>query len=109
MALANIISKIFGSKADKDMKAVKPILDKILAQYDITDKLSNDELRARSAALREQLRQCEAPFEARIQEIKQALEGDLPISEKESLATESDKLVKEEDEAIEKELDRILP
>ena len=85
MALANIISKIFGSKADKDMKAVKPILDKILAQYDITDKLSNDELRARSAALREQLRQCEAPFEARIQEIKQALEGDLPISEKESL------------------------
>jgi hypothetical protein len=31
MALANVIRKIFGSKSDKDMKLVKPILDKVLA------------------------------------------------------------------------------
>ncbi len=109
MAFANIIGKLFGTKADRDMKQVKPILDKILAEYAIIDKLSNDELRARSAGLRERLRQVEAPFEARIEEIRQALEGDLPVSEKEKLATESDKLVKDEDEAIEKCLDEILP
>ena len=109
MALANIIGKLFGTKADRDMKQVKPILDKILAEYDSIDKLSNDELRGRSAALRERLREVEAPFEARIEEIRQALEGDLPVSEKEKLATESDKLVKDEDEAIEKCLDEILP
>ena len=91
------------------MKQVKPILDKILAGYDSIDKLSNDGLRARSAALREKLREVEAPFEARIEEIRQALEGDLPVAEKEKLATESDKLVKDEDEAIEKCLDEILP
>jgi len=91
------------------MKQVKPILDKILAGYDGIDKLSNDGLRARSAALREKLREVEAPFEARIEEIRQALEGDLPVAEKEKLATESDKLVKDEDEAIEKCLDEILP
>ena len=91
------------------MKQVKPILDKILAVYDSIDKLSNDGLRARSAALREKLREVEAPFEARIEEIRQALEGDLPVAEKEKLATESDKLVKDEDEAIEKCLDEILP
>ena len=28
MALADVIKKIFGSKADRDMKAVKPILDR---------------------------------------------------------------------------------
>jgi len=109
MALANIIGKLFGTKADRDMKQVKPVLDKILAAYDSIDKLSNDELRARSAGLRERLRTVEAPFEARIEEIRQALEGDLPVPEKEKLATESDKLVKDEDEAIEKCLDEILP
>ncbi|MDO5443727.1 MAG: preprotein translocase subunit SecA, partial [Bacteroidia bacterium] len=109
MALGTIIGKIFGTKADRDMKLVKPFLEKILAQYDIIDKLSNDELRARSEALKARLREVEAPFEARIEEIKQALEGDLPVSEKEKLATESDKLVKDEDEAIEKCLEEILP
>ncbi len=109
MAFASIIGKLFGTKADRDMKQVKPILDKILAVYDSIDKLSNDGLRARSAALREKLREVEAPFEARIEEIRQALEGDLPVAEKEKLATESDKLVKDEDEAIEKCLDEILP
>ena len=109
MALGNIIGKLFGTKAERDMKQVKPVLEKILAQYDIIDKLSNDELRARSEALKEQLRQVEAPFESRIEEIRQALEGDIPVSEKEKLATESDKLVKDEDEAIEKCLEEILP
>ncbi len=109
MGFANIIGKLFGTKADRDMKQVKPILEKILAEYDSIDKLSNDELRARSAGLRERLREVEAPFEARIEEIRQALEGDLPVAEKEKLATESDKLVKDEDEAIEKCLDEILP
>ena len=109
MALGNIIGKIFGTKADRDMKLVKPVLEKILAQYDIIDKLSNDELRARSEALKAQLREVEAPFEARIEEIRQALEGELPVSEKEKLATESDKLVKDEDDAIEKCLEEILP
>ena len=109
MAFANIIGKLFGTKADRDMKQVKPILDKILAGYDSIDSLTNDELRARSAALRDKLREVETPFEARIEEIRQALEGDLPVAEKEKLATESDKLVKDEDEAIEKCLDEILP
>ena len=109
MGFTNIIGKLFGTKADRDMKLVKPILDKILAEYDSVDKLSNDELRARSEGLKERLREVEAPFETRIEEIRQALEGDLPVAEKEKLATESDKLVKDEDEAIEKCLDEILP
>ena len=109
MGFTNIIGKLFGTKADRDMKLVKPILDKILAEYDSIDKLSNDELRARSEGLKERLREVEAPFETRIEEIRQALEGDLPVAEKEKLATESDKLVKDEDEAIEKCLDEILP
>ena len=109
MAIADILKKVFGSKSDRDMKQVRPILDKVLAVYPQIDALSNDELRAHSAALREKIALVEKPFEDRIAEIKLELDKDIPVSEKETLATESDKLVKEEDEAIEKVLDEILP
>ena len=109
MAISDILKKLFGSKADRDMKEVKPVLDQVLAAYENIDKLSNDALRARSEELKAKLRACEAPFENRIAEIRAELEKDIPVSRKEQLATESDKLVKDEDEAIEKVLDEILP
>ena len=109
MAIANILKKIFGSKSDRDMKAIRPLLDKILAVYPEIDRLSHDELRARSAAIRASVAAVEKPFEDRIAEIKAELEQDIPVSRKEALATESDKLVKDEDEAIEKALEEALP
>ena len=109
MALADIFRKIFGSKADRDYKAIKPTLDKVLAVYGEIDALSDDALRERSAALREGLKAVEQPFEERISQIKTELDGDLPTAEMEKLASESDRLVKEEDDAIEAELKRILP
>ena len=109
MALVDIIKKVFGSKSERDMKQVKPILEKVLAAYKDIDKLSNDELRARTEELKKKIREREDPFEKRIAEIKEHLESDIPVSEKEKLATESDKLVKEEDEEIEKVLNEILP
>ena len=109
MALADVIKALFGSKADRDYKAIKPTLQKTLAAFPEIDALSHDELRARSEALRQKMRDIEAPFENRIAEIKLELDKDIPVSEKEKLAGESDKLVKEEDEAIEKGLNEILP
>ena len=109
MALVDIIKKVFGTKSERDMKQVKPILDKVLAAYESIDKLSNDELRAKTEELKKKLRDGEAPFEKRIAEIKEELEKDIPVSQKESLATESDKLVKDEDAEIEKLLNEILP
>ncbi|MBQ4184373.1 MAG: preprotein translocase subunit SecA, partial [Bacteroidales bacterium] len=109
MALADILKKIFGSKSDRDMKLIRPTLDKILAVYPEIDALSNDELRARTDSLRARIAEVEEPFEKRIAEIKETLEQDIPIEEKEALATESDKLVKDEDDAIEVVLNEILP
>ena len=109
MAISNILKLVFGSKADRDLKQIRPVLDKVLAAYGPVDKLSNDELRAKTEELKAKLRDCEAPFEKRIEEIKSKLEEDIPVHEKESLATESDKLVKDEDAEIEKVLNEILP
>lgn len=109
MGFNNFLRSLFGSKADRDYRAIKPVLDKILKKYDEIDKLSNDELRAHSAALREHMREVEKPFEDRRMEIRAQLNEDISIDQKEALATELDKLVKDEDDAIEKALNEILP
>lgn len=109
MAIASILKKVFGSKADRDLKQIRPVLNKVLEAYGPIDNLSNDVLRAKTEELKARLRECEAPFEKRIAEIKAKLDEDIPVHEKESLATESDKLVKDEDAEIEKVLEEILP
>ena len=91
------------------MKAIKPTLDKVLEAYKAIDTLTDDQLRARCQALKDKIQVAIAADEARIAEIKAELEKEIPLNQKEKLATESDKLVKKVDETIEKVLDEILP
>ena len=109
MSFTDVFKKLFGTKADRDMKAIRPTLDKVLEAYKEIDKLTDDELRARCQALKDRIKAAIAQDESRIAEIKEELEKDIPVSQKESLATESDKLVKKVDETIEKVLEEILP
>ena len=109
MSFADVFKKIFGTKADRDMKAIKPTLDKVLEAYKTIDTLDDDALRARCQALKDKIREAIAADEARVAQIKEELEKEIPLSQKEALATEQDKLVKKIDETIEKVLDEILP
>ena len=109
MSFTDIFKKIFGTKAERDLKQLRPILDKVLVAYDSIDKLSDDELRAKSEELKARIRERTAADEARIAEIREELDKEIPLDEKERLATESDKLVKKIDEEIEQVLNEILP
>ena len=109
MGIANIFKKIFGSKAERDLKLLNPILEKVLVAYDKVDKLSDDELRALVDELKKKIRDAVALEEKRVEEIKEELEKDIPLVQKADLATESDKLVKKIDEKIEEVLLEILP
>ena len=109
MSFTDVFKKIFGTKADRDMKQLRPVLNKVLAAYETIDRLSDDELRAKCDELKAKIQAAIAADEKRIAEIKVELEKELPLKEKESLATESDKLVKKVDETIEKVLEEILP
>ena len=109
MSFTDVFKKIFGTKADRDMKAIRPTLDKVLEAYKTIDQLSDDELRERCQALKEKIQAAIAADDQRVAEIKAELEKDIPLNQKEALATESDKLVKKIDETIEKVLDEILP
>ena len=48
MGFNEFIGKLFGNKATRDMKEIKPWVDKIKAVYPEIAKLSNDELRAKT-------------------------------------------------------------
>ena len=109
MSFTDVFKKIFGTKADRDMKAIKPTLDKVLEAYKTIDRLSDDELRERCQALKDRIQAAIASDENRIAEIREELEKEIPLKQKEALATEQDKLVKKVDEIIEKVLDEILP
>ena len=101
---------IFGSKADKDRKEIEPYLEKIKAVYPSIAALSNDELRARSEALKQAIAECIAPDEARIAELRARLEqAETTLDEKEKISKEIDELTKRIDERIEEKLDEILP
>ena len=108
--LTGLIKLLFGSKADKDRKEVEPYLNKIKEIYPSIKALSNDELRAHSAALRKRIADFIAEDEASIIEQKKRLESaDISISEKEKISKNIDTTEKRIDEKIEKILDEILP
>ena len=109
MGFTDLFKKIFGTKAERDLKQLKPMLDKVLAAYETIDKLDNDQLRAKCDELKAKIQEAIAADEKRIAEIKLEIETDIPLDKKEKLATESDKLVKKVDETIETVLNEILP
>ena len=110
----DIVSKLlklfFGTKSDKDRKAVEPYVQKVLAVYPSIDSLSHDALRERSAALRQQIRDFIQADEDRIAYLKEILEKpDTSLEDKERHSKEIDDKTKLIDEKIEQKLDEILP
>lgn len=101
-SFSSIIKKMFGSKAERDLKAIQPILIKILESYQRIDKLSDDDLRGEAFKIRKIISDRIAEDEGKKKALRGQLE-DITISaeEKEKLATEVDKLSKKVDEQIE--------
>ena len=108
MDFLGLITKLFGNKAQKDMKAIQPIVDQIKAQYEVIDALSNDELRAHSWALMDKLKAAVADKKAQIANLKSQIET-TPIEKREKIYNEVDKLEKEIKDKYEEVLNEILP
>ncbi len=108
MALNNFFKKILGNKAQRDLREIEPIVEKIQAVYPEIKSLSNDDLRARTASLKERIQEYVAPEVNRIQELKNSIE-ETEIDLREKIYTEIDKLEKEITDKQEKILNEILP
>lgn len=110
--MIRFLSKLFGGgKSEKDVKLMRPIVEKINAYYASYQPLSNDDLRAKSADFRQRIKTHLEIMDAEITAKKaegESLSVD-QLQEKDGIYKEVDKLVKQRDEEIEKILDDILP
>jgi preprotein translocase subunit SecA len=110
--MLGFISKLFGgSKSEKDVKQLQPVIDKIGQAYARLQSLSNDELRNQTqlfkARIREHLKNIDENINAKKQEAE-----DLPVTEianRDQIYKEVDELKKERDQQIEVILNEILP
>jgi preprotein translocase subunit SecA len=110
MDIGKIIGKFVGNKADRDMREVSPYVEKIREASEGLPDISNDQLRERSAALKQRVREYVSEQEASLAEMKKRAEDpEVDVSEKESLYQDIDKLEQEIDDRFEVILDEVLP
>ena len=94
MGFNEFIGKLFGNKATRDMKEIKPWVDKIKAVYPEIAKLSNDELRAKTVELKKYISDSAAEEQKKIEELKGTIET-TELEDREGIFAQIDKLEKE--------------
>ncbi|MBX6330509.1 MAG: preprotein translocase subunit SecA [Gemmatimonadaceae bacterium] len=69
--LKPLLTAIFGTRHQRELKRVQPIVDAINAEYERLHSVSEDELRGQTAKLRGILRERTAELEAKVAELKE--------------------------------------
>ncbi|CEN51903.1 hypothetical protein CCAN11_2370019 [Capnocytophaga canimorsus] len=109
MSIVNSLIKIFvGDKAKKDIKAIEPIVAKIKTYAADLEKVSNDELRAKTIEFKQRIGQARAKWDEKIADLQQQADQTEDIDKKEDFYTEIDKLNVEAYEVSEKTLNELL-
>jgi preprotein translocase subunit SecA len=110
--MIGFISKLFGgSKSEKDVKVIMPLVTKINQHYAAYANISNDELRGKTADFRQRIFTHLADIDAQIKETNERADT-LTFDDlvgKDAIYQEVDSLKKERDAKIEEVLKEILP
>ena len=107
MNFTKILKSLFGDKSSRDMKLIQPLVDKAKSFTPQVQAMSNDELRARSKAIQQQVQAAAKEQKDKIAELKATIE-DTPIDEREAIFNQIDKLEKEALDVYEKALDEVM-
>ena len=107
--LGNLLSKVFGNKTQRDLKALQPYIDLVREQYPQIEALSDDGLRARTAEFKQRLAEAVVDIQREIDAISEQLLAADKLEEREELFVLREKKDKELAEQLEKELDKLRP
>jgi len=108
--MLKFIEKIFGSKHDRDIKRLWPIVDEINEHFEEYKSLSDDALRAKTVELKKQIKEHISDIEENIVSEKKQLENiELTIEEAEVIQEKIEQLEKTLHEETEEALNEILP
>src|SRR5690606_39601203 len=109
--IAKGLGKIFGTKSDRDIKVLMPVVEQIKSEYSKLSQLSDDELRAQTIEIKGLVDADLKTFDDQIAELREKISALAPerVHEKDALFTQIDKKEKNRDEAMEVSLEKVLP
>ena len=108
MGFNDFLTKIFGNKSQKDMREIKPWIDKIKAASPEIEKLDNDALRAKTQEIRRYIQDASIEKRAKIDELKAKIEV-TELEDREPIFAQIDKIEKEILDLYEEKLNEVLP
>ena len=108
MNFNKLLTSLFGNKSTRDMKLVKPLVDKVKQVYPEIEKLDNDALRAKTKEIKSYVQDSAKEQKLKIVELKSKIEA-TPIDEREEIFNQIDKLEKDVLDIYEKALNEVMP
>ena len=108
MGFNEFMTKLFGNKSQRDLKEITPYVDKIKAVYPSIQKLSNDELRAKTDEIKQRIQDYVADERAKVEELRKGIDNK-ELEEREAIWAEVDKIEKNITEKMEVVLEEVLP
>ena len=75
----DVLKKIFGSKHEKDVQQLLPIVEEINRHFESYKSLSDDELRAKTIEFKQRIVDETAELNARLEEMHGRLKTEIPF------------------------------
>ena len=107
--MLDVLKKLFGSKHEKDVKALRPLVDVINGYCEQYKGLTDEELRAKTTEFRGRIQEALKDVEEKLAGLRSELEKDIDPAARERLLDDVADAVKERDEITAETLEELLP
>ena len=107
-SINSFLSSIFGNKASRDIKEIRPIVEQVLAIEPSIKQLTNDELRAKTEEIKANLQDSVKDLRQKIADLNAKIE-ETDIDRRQPIFDEIDKIEEQVLDKFEEELNKILP
>ena len=108
MNFNKFLKSLFGDKSARDMKLIQPLVEEVKKVYPEIEKLSNDQLRAKTKEIQQYVQDSAHEQKEKIEALKATIE-ETPLDEREAIFNQIDKIDKEALEIYEKALNEVMP
>src|ERR1041384_7001570 len=109
--MLKLLAKIFGSKSEKDIKQVMPIVEETKREGEKLKSLSHDELRKKTFEVQDEINAFLKPIDDQLAALHQEIadKPELELSQKEAIFQKIDSLEADRNKELEKVLSKVLP
>ncbi len=109
--MLKLIAKLFGTKSEKDIKRMMPLVEATKQEGEKLLTISHDELRNLTATIQEEINQKLSTIDGQLADLHNQIKDqpDLDLSSKEAIFNQIDLLEKERNKELEKVLVTVLP